>query len=112
MKDPAYDSGLRVPFLVRWPGKIEPRSTRDDLVCFLDLAPTVLTVAGVKPPQEMLGRVILGDAVAPAPKYVFAARDRMDEAPDRIRSVRGERYRYVRNFHPERPYMQYINYMD
>ena len=60
----------------------------------------------------MQGRVMLGDKTQPEPKFVFAARDRMDETYDRIRSVRGPRYRYVRNFHPELPYFQYINYMD
>jgi uncharacterized sulfatase len=45
-------------------------------------------------------------------KYAFSARDRMDEAPDRVRSVRSARYRYVRNHHPELPYFQYINYLD
>jgi N-sulfoglucosamine sulfohydrolase len=107
-----YDSGLRVPFIVRWPGKVKPGSVRDDLVCFLDLAPTVLALAGSEIPAHMQGRVILGEKPGPAPKFVFAARDRMDETFDRIRSVRGERYRYVRNFHPELPYMQFINYMD
>jgi uncharacterized sulfatase len=107
-----YDSGLRVPLLVRWPGQIEPGSVRDDLVCFLDLAPTVLSLAGADIPKQMQGRVMLGEKTQPAPKYVFAARDRMDETYDRVRSVRGERYRYVRNFHPELPYFQYINYMD
>jgi N-sulfoglucosamine sulfohydrolase len=101
-----------VPFLVRWPGKVKPGSVRDDLVCFLDLAPTVLSLAGAEVPSHMQGRVMLGEKPGPAPKFVFAARDRMDETYDRIRSVRGERYRYVRNFHPELPYMQYINYMD
>src|SRR5262249_42102772 len=47
-----------------------------------------------------------------APKYVFSCRDRMDETYDRIRSARGERFRYVKNFHPELPYAQYINYAD
>jgi uncharacterized sulfatase len=107
-----YDSGLRVPFLVRWPGQVRPGSVREDLTCFLDLAPTALALAGAEVPPHMQGRVFLGEKARPAPKYVFAARDRMDETYDRIRSVRGERYRYVRNFHPELPYMQYINYMD
>ncbi len=107
-----YDSGLRVPMLVRWPGKVQPGSVREDLVCFLDLAPTVLSLAGAEVPPHMQGRVMLGEKTQPAPKYVFAARDRMDETYDRIRSVRGPRYRYVRNFHPELPYFQYINYMD
>jgi hypothetical protein len=60
----------------------------------------------------MVGRVFLGEKTQPAPKFVFAARDRMDETYDRVRSVRGERYRYVRNFEPDLPYFQYINYMD
>jgi uncharacterized sulfatase len=107
-----YDSGLRVPFMVRWPGVVKPGSVRDDLVCFLDLAPTVLALAGVEVPSQMQGRVMLGDKAQPAPKYVFGARDRMDETYDRIRTVRGERYRYIRNFEPDLPYMQYINYMD
>jgi uncharacterized sulfatase len=107
-----YDSGLRVPFLVRWPGKVKPGSVRDDLICFLDIAPTLIALAGGEVPPQMVGRVILGDKTQPAPKYVFGARDRMDETYDRIRTVRGARYRYVRNFEPGLPYFQYINYMD
>ena len=107
-----YDSGLRVPLMVRWPGKIQPGTVRDDLVCFLDLAPTVLALAGTEVPAHMQGRVMLGEMTQAPPKFLFAARDRMDETYDRIRSVRGSRYRYVRNFHPELPYFQYINYMD
>lgn len=107
-----YDSGLRVPLIVRWPGKVKPGSIRDDLTCFLDLAPTVISLAGGTVPPQMQGRIFLGDKTQPAPPYVFAARDRMDETYDRVRSVRGERYRYVRNFEPDLPYFQYINYMD
>jgi N-sulfoglucosamine sulfohydrolase len=106
-----YDSGLRVPLIVRWPGKVNP-GVREALVCFLDLAPTVISIAGGEVPPQMQGRIFLGDKVQSAPQYVFAARDRMDETYDRVRSVRGERYRYIRHFHPELPYFQYINYMD
>ncbi len=107
-----YDSGTRVPFLVRWPAKIKPGTVRDDLTCFLDIAPTLLALAGAEVPARMQGRVFLGEKAQPAPKYVFSCRDRMDETYDRVRSVRGERYRYVRNFHPELPYMQWLNYLD
>ena len=107
-----YDSGTRVPLLVRWPGQIGPGTVREDLVCFLDFGPSVLSLAGVKKPERMPGRVFLGANPDPAPKYVFSCRDRMDETYDRIRSVRGEQYRYIRNFRPELPYAQYINYMD
>jgi len=107
-----YDSGTRVPLLVRWPGVIKPGSVREDLVCFLDFAPTVLSLAGAEGPKRMPGRVMLGEKIQPAPEYVFSCRDRMDETFDRIRGVRGERFRYVRNYHPELPYAQYLNYMD
>jgi N-sulfoglucosamine sulfohydrolase len=107
-----YDSGTRVPMLIRWPGTITPGSVREDLVCFLDLAPTVLSVAGAEVPKELVGRCIIGPKTGPVPSYVFSCRDRMDETYDRIRSCRGERYRYIRNFHPELPYAQWINYMD
>ncbi|HEX3149412.1 MAG TPA: sulfatase [Gemmataceae bacterium] len=106
-----YDSGLHVPFLVRWPGTIKPGTVRDDLVAFIDFAPTVLTIAGVKPPERMQGQVFLGES-AKRQKYVFAARDRMDETFDRIRTVRDERYRYIRNYYPQLPYAQHILYMD
>ncbi len=107
-----YDSGTRVPLIIRWPGVIEPGSVREDLVCFLDFAPTVLTAAGAEVPKAMVGRVIVGPKTEPAPKYVFACRDRMDESYDRLRSVRSEHFNYIRNFHPELPYAQWLNYRD
>ena len=102
-----------MPLLVRWPGKVKPGSVREDLVCFLDFAPTVLSLRRRGAAEGDAGpRRSLGAKTQPAPKYVFSCRDRMDETYDRIRSVRGERYRYIRNFHPELPYAQWINYMD
>jgi uncharacterized sulfatase len=106
-----YDSGLRAPLLVRWPGVIKPGMVREDLVAFVDLAPTVLNIAGVPAPERMQGHDFLGE-MRKKRKYVFAARDRMDETFDRIRAVRDERFKYIRNFYPELPYAQPINYMD
>jgi uncharacterized sulfatase len=113
-----YDSGTHVPLIVRWPGKIKPGSIRDDLVCFLDFAPTVMALAntevGVRSAEsaKMPGRVFLGPKPEAEPKYVFSARDRMDETYDRIRSVRSRQYQYIRNFDPQLPYSQRIAYMD
>jgi uncharacterized sulfatase len=107
-----YNQGTHVPLLVRWPGHIKPGSVREDLVCFLDFAPTALALAGLEIPAEMEGQVIVGPRTAPERKYVFAARDRMDETYDRIRSVRDRRFQYIRNFHPELPYAQRIAYME
>jgi uncharacterized sulfatase len=108
-----YDSGTRVPLLVRWPEQIKAGSVREDLVAFIDFAPTVLRIAGAEVPERMQGQPFLLAKEGSIPrKYAFSARDRMDETYDRIRSVRNARYRYVRNAHPELPYFQYINYMD
>ncbi len=107
-----YDSGIRVPLLVRWPGHIKPGTVREELVCFLDFAPTALALAGVEIPPAMQGQVFLGPRAAPERKYIFAARDRMDETPDRIRCVRDKRFKYIRNFHPELPYAQRVHYME
>lgn len=107
-----YDSGIRVPLIIRWPGKLDPGTVRNDLVCFLDFAPTVLSLAGVKPLPKLDGQVFLGPDRAPDRKYVYAARDRMDETYDRIRAVRDKQFKYIRNFHPELPYARRIAYMD
>jgi N-sulfoglucosamine sulfohydrolase len=107
-----YDSGIHVPLIVRWPGTIRPGTVRDELVSFIDFAPTMLSVAGVTIPTNMQGQVFLGPKTAPERKYIFAARDRMDEAPDRIRAVRSKEFKYIRNFHPELPYAQRIDYME
>lgn len=107
-----YDSGTHVPLLVRWPGKIAPGTVREDLVSFVDLPATALAAAGVEIPKEFDGQVFLGPQQAPARQYVYAHRDYMDEVYDRIRSVRDERYRYVRNFAPDLPYAQRIDYME
>jgi uncharacterized sulfatase len=107
-----YDSGIHVPLLVRWPGEIEPGSIRDELVSLIDLGPTLLSIAKVPIPAYMHGQAFLGDQKAKPREYIFAARDRMDETYDIIRAVRDHRYKYIRNFEPEKPYAQHIQYMD
>jgi uncharacterized sulfatase len=103
-----YDSGVKVPLIVRWPGEIEPGSTRVDLVKFLDLAPTMLALAGVDKPGYMQGRIILGDRTEPEPEFVYHARDRMDERFDMMRAVRDRRYKYIRNFESHKPWVQFM----
>lgn len=106
-----YDSGIRVPFMVRWPGQIKPGTIREDLVSFIDLAPTILNLAGVDVPTSLQGNIFLGPK-AKEREYVFACRDRMDETYDRIRCVRDKQFKLIRNFEPELPYAQRISYMD
>ncbi len=107
-----YHQGIHVPLIIRWPKVLEPGSVSDELACFLDFAPTTLAIAGVAPQKGMNGRILVGPKAQPAPRYVFSARDRMDEAEDRIRSVHDIRNQYIRNYHPERPYAQRIAYME
>ena len=107
-----YDSGIHVPLIVRWPGQLAPGSTNDELVAFVDLAPTVLSIAGIETPQHMHGGAFLGNQRAVPRDYVYAARDRMDETLDIIRAVRDKRYKYIRNYRPDLPYAQRISYMD
>jgi N-sulfoglucosamine sulfohydrolase len=107
-----YDSGIRVPLIVRWPGKTQPGTVREDLVSLMDLGPTMLSLAGIPIPKHMQGQAFLGDQQAPSRQHVFAHRDRMDEAYDMIRAVRNQRYKYIRSFFPGRPYAQHIAYME
>ncbi len=104
-----YDSGMRVPLIVRWPGKLKAGTVTDSLLSFVDFAPTVLALAGAPIPTRFQGQVFLGEK-AQARQYVYAARDRMDETFDRIRAVRDQRYKYIRNYHPALPYTQPIAY--
>ncbi len=107
-----YDSGIHVPLIIRWPDRRSAGTACNDLVSFVDFGPTVLALAGVKVPAHMQGQPFLGEPKRPGRRYVFAARDRMDETYDIIRAVRDTRYKYIRNLKPGRPYAQYIDYME
>jgi N-sulfoglucosamine sulfohydrolase len=104
-----YDSGLHVPLLIRAPTGTAGVEGR--LVSFVDFAPTVLALCGVSVPDHMEGVPFAGDQ-AERRKYVFGFRDRMDPAPETIRAVRDERFKYVRNYRPELPYIGYLPYRD
>lgn len=114
-----YNSGLNVPLIVRVPGKFKnlappdykPGAATDRLVGFVDFAPTLLSLAGVKPPEWMQGRAFMGRFAAPPEKYIFGFRGRMDERYDLVRSVRNDRFIYIRNFRPDLSYGQYLAYM-
>jgi arylsulfatase A-like enzyme len=109
-----YDSGLRVPLMIRWPKSLapafKPGSVNDQLVSFIDLAPTVLAAAGVDIPAHLQGRVLVGPKAGAEPGFIFAARDRMDLEYDMMRAARDKQFLYIRNFHPELPYVGFIPY--
>jgi len=109
-KREVYDSGLQVPFLVHFPGGAHA-GKNDDLISFVDLAPTVLSLAGIKPPDYMQGQAFLGKyKVSESRKYIFGSGDRFDEFSDRIRIVRDKRYLFVRNYYPELPAYKDVAY--
>ena len=107
-----YDSGIKVPLIVCWPDGKGAGTINDELVSFIDMAPTMLSIAGLNVPDYMQGQVFLGNDKSEPRKYVYAFRDRMDPAPETIRAVRDNRFKYVRNYRPELPYIGFIPYRD
>ena len=104
------EDGLHVPFMVRFPhGK--GAGYVNDMISFVDIAPTVLSLAGIPIPDYMQGQAFLGDQKATTPrKYIFGSADRFDEIPDRCRSVSDGRFYLVKNFHPELPAYKDVAY--
>ena len=106
-----YEEGLHVPLLIRWPkdfpppAQFRPGTVDARLLEAIDFAPTMLALAGAPKPAKMQGRVFLGDRAEPPRELAFGARDRCDETAMRIRTVRDDRYRYIRNFTPEVPFL-------
>jgi arylsulfatase A-like enzyme len=105
-----YDEGLHVPLVISGPG-IKSGEVRTDLVEHIDIAALSLAKAGIKIPEYMEAKDILAKDYQPR-KYVYAARDRCDETVDHLRSVRSQKYKYIRNFLPERPQLQPNAYKD
>jgi arylsulfatase A-like enzyme len=105
-----YDEGTHIPFVVRGPG-IAAGAVRNDLIQQIDLAAITLAAAGVPIPPTMQARDVLAKDYVKR-ETVFAARDRCDETVERIRSVRTDRFLYIRNFHPQRPHLQPNAYKD
>ena len=105
-----YDEGTHVPLVVRGPGILKG-SVREDLVEHIDLAAISLAAAGIEIPKTMQGRNVFAEDYRPR-EAVFAARDRCDETTEHLRSVRTDRWLYIRNFLPDRPHLQPNAYKD
>jgi len=113
-----YDSGVRVPLIIRFPKKYEhlaPASAGgivSQVVSFVDFAPTVLALAGVEIPDVMQGQPFLGKQSALSRDVAFLFRDRVDEVFELSRGLRNQRFKYIRNFMPHRPYMEISEYCE
>jgi uncharacterized sulfatase len=114
-----YNSGLQVCIIAVFPEKFRhlaprdyaPGSVSERLVGFVDLAPSMLSLAGVPSPSFYQGQAFMGAQEAPPRNYLFGFRGRMDERYDLMRTMRDHRYVYIRNYNPHRIYGQYIAYM-
>ena len=106
-----YEEGIHIPLIVRLPGENSAGTTRNDLVAHVDIAATSLALAGIDIPDYVQGRDVLAEDHQPR-DVVFSARDRCDETVDIIRSVRTERFKYIRNFLPHLSHAQPNTYKD
>jgi len=105
-----YDSGMRLPLIVRLPDGMRANTYDDRLVSFIDYAPTVFSLAGIKPPSYLQGQAFLGEFTAPEREFVHGAADRFDGFYDMIRAVRDKRYKYLKNFDLTKPYYMPVVY--
>jgi uncharacterized sulfatase len=118
-KRSACNSGLQVPLIVFIPDKYKhlaskeyaPGGKTDRLVSFIDLAPTLLSLAGLRPPEAYQGHAFLGPRETAPQPFLHGFRGRMDERYDMVRSVRDQRYVYIRNYLPDRIPGQHVAYM-
>ena len=106
-----YEEGLKIPFVAWGPKCLPAGSVRDELIAHIDLSATTLALTGIEIPASMQGRPLFGPKARPR-EYVVSTRDRCDETVDHIRSVRKGNFKYIRNYLPERPYLQPCNYKD
>ncbi|MFT6619362.1 MAG: arylsulfatase A-like enzyme [Limisphaerales bacterium] len=105
-KTTVYDSGVKTPWLVRWPGQIAPGSTTESLVSTIDIGPTLLEVAEFRSkPKTFQGSSfmpVLKDPTATVRDYVYAERHWHD-FESYGRAVRDGRYKYIRNYYFDLP---------
>lgn len=97
-----YDTGIKLPLVIKFQDNIKKSNYDDQLLSFIDFAPTLLSWAGIAPPKVMQGKALYGvykDSTES--KYVFASSDRFDEMYDKLRAVRTKKYKYIRNYNTE-----------
>ena len=110
VKRELHHRGLKVPLIVKAPF-LNKGTIDNQLISFIDFGPSVLSLAGVPIPKSIQGQAFMGNQKAQKPRsYIYAARDRMDSEYDRVRAVSDGRFNYLKNYMPQLPYYQNINY--
>ena len=108
-----YDTGVKVPLIIKFPKNEKAGSYDDRLISFLDYAPSVLSLAGIEPPKVMQGVAQFGKyEVEKKPKYTFHTSDRFDEIYDRLRAVRSKRYKYIKSYNTELSHALPVSYRE
>jgi arylsulfatase A-like enzyme len=113
-----WDTGIHVPLIIYWPSKYnppqeyKPGAENHEVISLLDITATTLAIAGIQKPSGMQSRIFLGPNRDKPRLYAFSARDRIDETVDRVRSVRGSRYHYIRNFMPGKGFLTLNRYKE
>lgn len=113
-----FASGIHTPLIIRIPEKYKslypasaPGEVVDEIISFIDMPKTWLSLAGAEVPEQMQGKIFLGKEKEAKRKYHFAFRGRMDERQDNARAVYDKEYVYIRNYMPQVPWMQHLNYL-
>lgn len=106
-----YDGGLSIPLIISWPDRRRAGAVDTQLVSSIDVSAALLGFAGITPAPVFQGRNFLAPGATPR-THIFGARDRMDVSTDRMRAVRTERWKYIRNYFPGIPYMQHNAYKE
>lgn len=107
-----YDSGIKAPLIIRFPSGKGAGTVNDQMVSFIDLAPSMLSLLQIPVPEHLQGQAFLGEQAAEPRKYVYAARDRMDPATETIRAVRDKHFKYIKNYRPDEPWVKFLPYRD
>ena len=100
-----YETGIRTPLIVVWPGRIQPNKTTRAMVSWIDIIPTFIDLAGGDIPWEIDGRsfkaVLLGETNRHREEIYAVQKGDKAMSVYPIRSVRSEKYKYIRNLYPE-----------
>ncbi len=100
--------GLHIPMIIKYPGNLHAGETDAQLISAIDFAPSLLSVANIPIPAYMQGQAFIGAQKKTKRQCIFAARDRMDEKVDRVRSIYDGRFQLLKNYMPSQPYYQDI----
>lgn len=98
------EQGLKVPFIVRWPGVVEANSVSETMLNFVDILPTFLDIIGADIPQDLDGKsfqLTLKGNTDPIHDYIFSLATKQNIQKCKVfpsRAIRGKRFKFIRNY--------------